>query len=354
MQHFDPKLKFSGVILNNIASSRHGAIIQKSIEEYTDIPVLGIIPRQKTNPIPERHLGLCRNKKDDTEAVLNSLAKLIADHTDTEKILAAMQEFELTLSPKPAFKKQDGKPLRIAYLYDDAFWFYYQENFDALEKAGAALIPLSLLSDKSFAEQLQEYQLTENDIDGLYIGGGYPELFANQISHSPKLASLKNWIENNMPVYAECGGFMLLAKKLHFLKGDTYKTYPMAGIFDIETKFFQNPQGLGYTEVQTLRPNPFHPQGSVWKGHEFHFSTAIQYRDNQEFFLELTKGHGMVQKEKKNCSNEISPNTSRVACYDGLLYKNCFASYTHLYAPAVPHFAKNFIKTAQEYQKGKQ
>lgn len=339
MQHFDPKLKFAGVILNNIASARQGAVIQKSIEEYTDIPVLGIIPRQKTNPIPERHLGLCHNTADDKENILNALAKLVADNTDTDKILAGMQDF--ALPPKNRLIPERKQSVHIAYLYDDAFWFYYQENFDALKKAGANCIPLSFLSAKSFAEQLQIHNLTENDIDALYIGGGYPELFAGEISNSPKLSCIKNWIENNMPVYAECGGFMLLAKKLHFLENGEYKSYPMTGIFDIETKFFHTPQGLGYTEAKTLLQNPYHPQGSVWKGHEFHFSTAIHYSDKQEFLLELTTGHGMVQKEQ----NKIS--------YDGLLYKNCFASYTHLYAPAVPHFAENFVQLAQEYQKGK-
>lgn len=340
MQHFDPALKFAGVILNNIASSRHGSIIQKSIEEYTDIPVLGIIPRQKTNPIPERHLGLCLNTADDKENILNSLAQLVAEHTDTDKILAGMQNFARSANPQNFQERQTAGPIHIAYLYDDAFWFYYQENFDALKNAGAKCIPLSILSEQSFAEQLQEHNLTAHDIDGLYIGGGYPELFAGEISHSPKLACIKNWIEQNMPVYAECGGFMLLAKKLHFLEHGEYKSYPMAGIFDIETKFFKTPQGLGYTEVKTLLPNPYHPLGSIWKGHEFHFSTAINDSDKQDFLLELTKGHGMVQKEKNS--------------YDGLLYKNCFASYTHLYAPAVPYFAENFIRSAQKYHKGKQ
>lgn len=343
MQHFDPKLKFTGVILNNIASSRHGSIIQKSIEEYTDIPVLGSIPRQKTNPIPERHLGLCLNTADDKENILNTLAKLIAEHTDTDKILASMQEFTLPKSVRHIQENKNTNPVHIAYLYDDAFWFYYQENFDALEKKGAKCIPLSLLCAKSFAEQLQENNLTEKDIDGLYIGGGYPELFAGEISNSPKLACIKNWIEQNMPVYAECGGFMLLAKKLHFLENGGYKSYPMTGVFDIETKFFNTPQGLGYTEAKTLLPNPYHPHGSIWKGHEFHFSAAVNYACSQEFLLELTKGHGMIQNKQKE--KKIS--------YDGLLYKNCFASYTHLYAPAVPHFADNFVQLAQEYQKGK-
>lgn len=349
MQHFDPTLKIAGVILNNIASDRHGAIIQKSIEEYTDIPVLGIIPRQKINPIPERHLGLCLDKNSDREIVLKALAKLISEHTDTDKILASMQSFEIA----PKEKKQEqltihSKPLHIAYLYDDAFWFYYQENFDAFKKLGAKLIPLSILSSQSFAEQLRAYNLTEHDINGLYIGGGYPELFAGEISGSPKLTAIKNWVEQNMPVYAECGGFMLLAKQLHFLEKNEYKTYPMAGIFNIETKFFNTPQGLGYTEMQTLLPNPYHPEGSIWKGHEFHFSTTINYSDTQEFLFELKKGHGMIEKDMQ------SKGQNKKTCFDGLLYKNCFASYTHLYAPAVPHFAQNFIKKAQEYQQEKQ
>lgn len=355
MQHFDPKLKIAGVILNNIASARHGSIIQKSIEEYTDIPVLGIIPRQKINPIPERHLGLCLDKTNDKETILNTLAKLIAEHTDTDKILAEMPSFTIPKPEKKFSQEQltiNSKPLHIAYLYDDAFWFYYQENFDALQKLGAKLIPLSLLSPQSFAEQLQACQLTEHDIDGLYIGGGYPELFAKEISQSPKLVSIKNWVEQNMPVYAECGGFMLLAKKLHFLEENQYKTYPMAGIFAIETKFFNTPQGLGYTEMQTRLPSPYHPAGSIWKGHEFHFSTAINYNNKQEFLFALKKGHGMVEKDVQNSMQDKKQN--KKICLDGLLYKNCFASYTHLFAPAVPHFAQNFIKTAQEYQQGKQ
>ena len=170
------------------------------------------------------------------------------------------------------------------------------------------------------------------------MGGGYPELYAQQISLSPKLKEIKSLIENNLPVYAECGGFMLCAKSLHTLENGNYSSYPMIGIFDIETKFQIKPQGLGYTEAKTINPNPYHPINEFWKGHEFHFSTAVNYQENQKFILELSKGHGMVKKEK---------------ALDGLLYKNCYASYTHLYAPAVPHWAKNFVAQALLYKKSK-
>lgn len=340
IQHFDPKLKLAGVILNNIASSRHAAVIQKSIEEYTDIPVLGCIPRQKENPIPERHLGLTLKDFADKDSILDKLAELIAAHADTDKILSAMSRLSL---PQTEAKTEQIPParekLRIAYLYDDAFWFYYQENFDALQKLGAQCIPLSFLSEKSFAEQLAPLGLTENDIDALYIGGGYPELFAKQISVSPKLARIRGWIEKSMPVYAECGGFMLLAKKLHCLENGGYASYPMAGIFDIETKFFLKPQGLGYTEAQTVAPNPYHPLHGTWKGHEFHFSAAVNCSKELQFLCKLTKGSGMAQTTENNTAYGL----------DGLLYKNCFASYTHLYAPAVPHFAENFIRQARLY-----
>lgn len=345
IRHFDPKLKLAGVILNNIASARHAAVIQKSIEEYTDIPVLGCIPRQKENPIPERHLGLALKDFADKNSILDRLAELIAAHTDTEKILSAMSP--MALSQSKANTEQitaQQEKVNIGYLYDDAFWFYYQENFDALQKLGAVCIPLSLLSEKSFAEQLTSYGLTENNLDALYIGGGYPELFAKQISSSPKLARIRGWIENSMPVYAECGGFMLLAKKLHNLENGTYVSYPMAGIFDIETKFFKKPQGLGYTEALTIAPNPYHPLHGTWKGHEFHFSTAVNYPASLPFLCKLTKGSGMAQANENNTAYGL----------DGLLYKNCFASYTHLYAPAVPHFAENFIRQARLFREKKQ
>lgn len=343
IRNFDPKLRLAGVILNNIASARHQTIIRQSVEEYTDVPVLGAIPRQRDNPIPERHLGLSLNKNDDKETMLDSLAELIADNTDIQKILAAAGDMpQLPEPPLEIIQKiQSAPPLNIAYLYDDAFWFYYQENFDELEKLGANLIPLSLLSEKSFAEQLQARNLTEKDIDGLYIGGGYPELYARKISCSPKLLQIKEWIEQNMPVYAECGGFMLLAKQLHFLEEKKYESYPMIGVFNIETKFFNKPQGLGYTEIKTIQENPYHPAGSVWKGHEFHFSTAVNAEPDQPFLFELKKGRGMIQKEMQE--NKLA--------FDGLIYKNCFASYTHIFAPAVPHFSKNFIETARRYRK---
>ena len=191
--------------------------------------------------------------------------------------------------PLEITRKMQSSPLNIAYLYDDAFWFYYQENFDELKKLGANLVPLSLLSEQSFAEQLQARKLTAKDIDGLYIGGGYPELYAKEISRSPKLPQIKEWIEQNMPVYAECGGFMLLAKQLHFPEEKKYESYPMIGVFDIETKFFDKPQGLGYAEIKTIRENPYHPLGSIWKGHEFHFSTAVNAKPDQEFLFELKK-----------------------------------------------------------------
>lgn len=356
IQHFDPKLNVAGVILNNIGSNRHGSIVRKSIEEYTDIPVLGIIPRQKENPIPERHMGLSLKDFQDKDSILDALAELIREHTDTDSVLAAAADAKtvqenksacLEISEKYALTahnaEKNHQKVRIAYLYDEAFWFYYQENFDALEEQGAELVPLSFLSEKSFAEQLRDMGLAESDLDGLYIGGGYPELFAKTISTSPKKAALKSWIENNMPVYAECGGFMLLTKKLHCLENNAYTAYPMTGVFDIETKFLPSPQGLGYTEIKTAGENPYHPKNSVWKGHEFHFSTAINFSENQEFLLELSKGSGMAQKEING----------RKTAVDGLLHKNCYASYTHLFAPAVPHFAKNFTALAKQFRQGK-
>lgn len=338
IQHFDPKLNLVGIILNNTASERHSTIIQKSIELYTDIPVLGIIPRQIKNPIPERHMGLTIQDSEFKEKTLNNLAQIIADNINTKALFERLPNTSLS-KPKTSMENiQQKHTVNIAYLYDEAFWFYYQENLDALAMQGAKLFPLSLLAQESFDEQLQKQHLQLSDIDAFYFGGGYPELYAEQISNSPKLKELKELVEKNFPIYAECGGFMLCSKSIQILENGVYKSYPMIGIFDIETKFQTKPQGLGYTEAQTITLNPYHPINQIWKGHEFHFSTVTHFPENQKFLLSLTKGHGMVKNGK---------------AFDGVLYKNCYASYMHLYAPAVPHWAKNFVKQALEYQEKK-
>lgn len=316
---FEPKLNLAGVILNNVASNRHGTMLRRSIEEYTPIPVLGILPRLRQNPLPERHMGLCLCEEDrHAHTMLNSLANLVRENCSTEQILAIAEN----APPLPEINAQKTAPARhsarIGYVRDKALWFYYEENLEALRDAGASLVRLSLFDNKPWLQ-----------VDGLYLGGGYPELFAGEISASPRLADIRALFWANRPIYAECGGFMILGNALA-AEGD----YPMAGILPLRTRFFPRPQGLGYVTARVIGQNPFHPVGCEWHGHEFHYSRCEWQGERPACCLELSPGVGMYQQNGMH--------------YDGLITRRAFACWTHLFAPAVPHWAKNFVRACAE------
>lgn len=319
---FEPELNLAGVMLNNVAGERHGSMLRRAVETYTDIPVVGILPRLHHNPLPERHMGLSLDEADPAaHAVLDSLADLLENNSDTERILALARTAP-SLPDLPCEEKQKeahGGPL-IGYVHDKALWFYYEENLEALRAAGARLVRLSLFDDAPWP-----------DIDGLYLGGGYPELFADEISASPHLADIRALSLAGRPIYAECGGFMILCDALTLDDGPR----PMAGILPPRPRFFRRPQGLGYVTARVAAPNPFHPLGSVWHGHEFHYSRCEWPQGLlPPCCLELSPGTGMYEKDGIR--------------YDGLLVRRTFACWTHLFAPAVPHWAENFVRACAE------
>lgn len=367
LAHFEPDLHLAGVILGQTASSRHEEILRRAIETYTDIPVLGCLPRQRRNPLPERHMGLATLCGDtfsqETENLLDNLAQLVREHVDVEAIQAAAHRVPTLEIPLPPGCADAGEALypsleatgipprkdgdfasretffagyatavrmpssctdaprpRIGYVHDAAFWFYYPENLTALRRAGADLLPVSLLSDADWPE-----------LDGLYLGGGFPEDFAEQLSRSAAVRRLPELTAQGLPVYAECGGFMVLAEAIE-REG---LRYPMSGIFPVCAQFCQRPQGLGYVEARVTAENPYFPQGSRLRGHEFHYSRCIPGNDaapSPAAALTLEKGTGMGQGR------------------DGLVKGRIWASYLHIFAPAVPLWAPRFAALAATYQ----
>lgn len=338
--NFEPGLKLAGVVINNAGSARHADQVRQAIEYYTDIPVLGTLPRMRKNPLPERHMGLTLHKADPAVLeVLDELAAYVEQHVDVERMIdvarAAPDLATLNcLAGTWAGGKSEGDCLspkpRIGFVRDDALWFYYTENLDALQQAGAELIELSLFDAEAWPA-----------LDGLYLGGGFPELFGKELAASPRLAQIRALSEAHAPIYAECGGFMVLCQALELAHTcaesaeQSGAEYAMSGVLPVRTKFFGRPQGLGYVEAKTLLENPFHPVGSVWRGHEFHYSRCELSTDAfPDFVLSLTPGTGMAK------ANGIA--------YDGLCVRQTFAAYTHLYAPAVPHWAENFVAAARK------
>lgn len=325
---FEPGLRLAGVICNRTAGERHRSVLRKSIETHTDIPVLGMLPKME-NPIPERHMGLVPDQEYAAESytgyaqALDSIAHVAEDWLDMDAIFAAGVAAPKLAPPSVSLWSTEPAPkgVRIGYVHDDAFWFYYQENLEALEHAGAELVRLSLLDDEPWP-----------DIHGLYIGGGFPETWAARLAaNTDKRAKVRELSRAGMPIYAECGGFMYLCEFLEY-QGERY---PMSGVFPVSTSFCVRPQGLGYTEATVAAENPFYAVGEKLCGHEFHYSRCVS-DDPQglSFALKMDRGKGMHDGR------------------DGLIRDNTYAGYNHIHALAVPGWAPAFVQAAQRFGKG--
>jgi cobyrinic acid a,c-diamide synthase len=356
---FDRQVAIKGVILNRVANKRHEKKLRDSIEHYCKIPVLGAIPKLSQQHFPERHLGLVPTPehdwaKDSIDAVtriaqehlnLDAIVKIAqqapklnaewgmrnADNSDQEpdsqsfyrasSIEHRVSGIESTEvgDEQPATIAPQRKP-RIGILKDSAFQFYYPENIDALAAGGAEVVFISPLKDKDLPE-----------LDGLYIGGGFPETHAQQLADNKKFSvRLKALVEEGFPIYAECGGLMYLGDNL-ILEG---KSYPMAGILPLTFDFYQRPQGHGYTIFTVERENPYFDVGSEIKGHEFHYSRVSNWTaDKNDLVFRMKRGVG-IEKDR-----------------DGIIYKNVLATYTHVHAVGTPEWGAALVRRATLFKK---
>jgi len=329
LTHFEPGLRFTGCVLNRVGTSRQEALLRTCIEEETGIPVLGAIPRLSANPLPERHMGLASygaKLADDTEAKLEGLANLVETSLDLAKLMerCTPQASENTTSSSiPTLLTKKTADVRIGFLRDEAFWFYYEENLEALANEGVDLVPLRLLGKPS------EPRLWQT-IHGLYLGGGFPEDFASELAASPDIKRIAELSAQGLPIYAECGGFMLLARSL-CIKG---QNYPMCNVFPVDVEFCPKPQGLGYVQAKVLANSPFFTRGEELRGHEFHYSRCVRAED-LPYQLRLSLGHGMSNFQDW--------------AFDGLCINKTWASYMHLFAPAYPAWARHFAQAARQF-----
>jgi cobyrinic acid a,c-diamide synthase len=228
---FDPDLRVAGVILNNVGSETHAGMIGDAVAGA--VPILGALPRAKDLVVPERHLGLHLPHETRAEYV-DQLATLIEEHIDLDALLA-----NSTIERRTATAAAAPSPpprIRLALARDEAFCFYYTDNLELLEQAGAELVPFSPINE----------QLPEN-IDGIYLGGGYPELHADKLAaNTSTREAIREFASSGGPIYAECGGLMYLAQTLE-LDGETH---PLCGILPFSTRM-PAPLAIGYVEVTT-------------------------------------------------------------------------------------------------------
>ncbi len=316
---FEKDIQIKGVILNKIARPRHENIIRASIEYYTDVEVLGVIPKLKSLP-QERHLGLITSAEYDEKNFLEELKIAIKENIDVKKILQLSKEtppIEINLfsmNSERAFDK-----IKIGVFMDEAFQFYYPENLEILIKMGATLEFINSIKDKKLPK-----------ISGLYLGGGFPEVKADLLAENKELLKdVKEVILEGMPVYAECGGLMYLGEKIIWKN----QQYSMCGVLPIVFTVEKFPQGHGYVIAKVKEKNPYFELGSTIKGHEFHYSKPLEIKDlkNLNFIFELERGIGFNGK------------------VDGILFKNLLATYIHIHIFSVKCWAINFLKKAQEF-----
>ena len=319
-QKLDPEVAIRGVILNNVSGERHFDIVRTAIESVCSIPVVGALPHVKAGLLPERHLGLIPPQEySATEKLEQDLLKLVEGRLDVAALLAIARAAPPL---KRAASASDSAPVaadvNIGYLKDAAFSFYYPENLEHLEKAGARLVPISALNAAALPDNLQ----------ALYIGGGFPETHAQTLSENASfLHSLRQAALQGLPIYAECGGLILLARNLSW-KGCRY---PMAGVFPIEVEFCESPQGHGYTELHVDGPNPFLPVGLTLHGHEFHYSRIVRGEKEMSTACAVHRGSGCFDKR------------------DFLVTKNVIATYTHVHALASPEWATGLLNAARSF-----
>jgi cobyrinic acid a,c-diamide synthase len=314
----DPELPIRGIILNNVNGQRHEQILREAIESLSAIPVVGTIRKATVNPLPERYLGLVPPQEHGaTEQIQEDLLKL-ADGFDLDAILSIARSAPSLQADPPEVSISAVRDIKIGFLRDSAFSFYYPENLEQLEQGGAELIPISALQSSALPEGLR----------ALYIGGGFPEKHAEVLSANRSfLDSIRQAALGGLPIYAECGGLILLAQTLRW-EG---RTYPMAGVFPFAVEGFDIPQGHGYSELRVDAPNPFFPVGLVLRGHEFHYS-RISLRDEPvPTACAVLRGTGCLQKR------------------DLAITRNVMAGYTHLHALATPEWAKGFLDAARRF-----
>lgn len=317
---FDPDLNFAGVIGNRAGSSAHLDLLKKSL--LNEIRFLGgILKGEVDKAFPSRHLGLMSARENLIDDQYFSYWKSHVEKTILLDEILALSKASGNEENKIEFPKTPSlkSVCRIAYALDDAFHFYYQENLLLLKEAGAELIPFSPLLDEKIPV----------DISALYFGGGYPEVYAKELSsNNSMISSIRNAASAGMPIYGECGGLIYMSEEIENTAGEKY---PFLGLIKGAVKLHSKLQELGYVEVEFSEKTILGPRGLRFRGHQFRYSEILQASENQFHFLLRKRRSSNVESEGYGC-------------------KNILASYVHAHWASNPQIAVNLVNSAIEFK----
>lgn len=321
-QSFDRNIDIAGVILNNLGGARHEAKLRAVIEHYTDVPVVGAVHHDPKIEIIERHLGLMpSNESTEAAARINDIGAAIAGQVDLDRVL------EISGWRGPACRRASAAAaadapraadVRIGWARDRAFGFYYADDLEALQQAGAQLVPVDTLRDARLPA-----------IDGLFIGGGFPERLMIELEANAGLrADIQRAALGGLPVYAECGGLMYLARSISW----NGVKRQMAGVIPADVVMHDKPAGRGYVRLRETGSHPWPQQaaagcdgGAEIPAHEFHYSTLENIGAGLGFGYEVLRGHGID------------------GLRDGIVCHNVFACYAHQRSVGAHNWAERFV-----------
>jgi cobyrinic acid a,c-diamide synthase len=315
---FDPAVNIAGVILNKVGGPRHEGKLRQVIERYTDIPVLGAIHKDPRLAIEERHLGLVPgNESIEAEQRIEAIAQAVAGQVDLDALLGVAAAAQPTKAiHQDAPRRTQGAP-RIAIARDRAFGFYYQEDLENL--AGAAeLVAIDCLNDATLPE-----------VDGLIIGGGFPESFITELAaNRPLRQAIHNAVEAGLPVFAECGGLMYLSRSLAW----NGQAGEMVGLIPGEAIMGNRPVGRGYASLTPTEVSPLDlPTADDIPAHEFHHSHLENLPDGLDYAYKVTRGQGIDGRN------------------DGFVHKNLIAAYCHRRGSGPRGWIAPFLAKARAY-----
>ena len=319
-ESFDADLQLAGVILNRVAGERHFGMLREAIEFSCATRIIGWLPTEPGIAIPERHLGLHgagELEADELEATIDAFAALAEKHLDLDGLLALECGLEMARDDSaPDARVQNGDAVRIGVPSDSAFSFYYEDNLDLLRECGAEIVRFSPLTDASLPAGL----------DGLYFGGGYPELHARELSGNlGMLEAVRAFAGSGKPVYAECGGMLYLAESLRADGED----YSMAGVLPLSMQMTEKLVQFGYATVELTEDCLLGRKGTVVRGHSFHYSQIAS------------------QGEMATCYR-VQYSLSGREELEGFRKDNVLASYVHLHFRANPAVVESFVAAIRQ------
>lgn len=310
----DKEVNIAGVILNKVKNKNHYLKTKRSIEEITNVEVIGGIERNDKITIDQRHLGLVPAvERENSINHINNWSEVIKQSIDLDRLVEIMKEApKIKSNLEPIWNKLNKEKVKIGVAYDEVFNFYYKENIESLEANRAKIEYFSPLKDESIP-----------DVDGIYIGGGYPELFSKGLSNNKTmLKDIKDFHLADRPIFAECGGLMYLMNSIHDDK--------MSGIYPYKSILTDRVQALKYTITEVQEDNIISKKGEVINGHEFHYSKVLVDNLQNKLAFKITRGKGSYNNQ------------------DGFMSRNTLASYVHTHVAAMPDFGGNLTISAKE------